>query len=365
MATSTSPRVVRVGAGRWSDRVIVRMVVGQQPLDWARRADALAHAFGARACRTTALAGRPGYVELQVGRADPLARVVAPPALGDVVDLDAIPVGVREDGHPWQVQVGGSHVLVAGCTGAGKGSVLWSLVRGVAPAVHAGLVELWVCDPKSGMELAAGAPLFARFAYTPTSMVELLEDAAGLMLDRCDRLRGVTRRHEPTVDEPAVVVVVDELAKLTAYETDRDLRRRASQALAVLLTQGRAPAVSVVAALQDPRKEVLPFRDLFPTRIALRMTEADQARMVLGNAAYERGAACERIPESLPGVGYVLLDGQQDPTRVRAGWVTDDHIDALAHQYGPSSASSGAARRDLDLDRSPGDLVIDLTGRSS
>jgi S-DNA-T family DNA segregation ATPase FtsK/SpoIIIE len=36
------PRVVRVRAGRYVDRVTVRMVVGQQPADWERRSDALA-----------------------------------------------------------------------------------------------------------------------------------------------------------------------------------------------------------------------------------------------------------------------------------------------------------------------------------
>ncbi len=142
------PRVVRVRAGRWSDHIVVRMVAGQQPLDWARRSDALAHAFGARCCQTTALAGRPGYLELTVGRADPLVRIVAPPDPKATVDLDAVSVGAREDGQPWRLQVGGSHVLVAGCTGAGKGSVLWSLIHGLAPAVHAGVVELWVCDPR-------------------------------------------------------------------------------------------------------------------------------------------------------------------------------------------------------------------------
>jgi S-DNA-T family DNA segregation ATPase FtsK/SpoIIIE len=221
------PRVVRVRAGRHVDRVTVRMVIGQHPADWARRSDALAHAFGARTCR--ALAGRPGYIELQVGRADPLAEVV--PALpiadsADAVDLTDIPVGVREDGQPWTLRLGGSHVLVGGCVGAGKSSVIWSLVRGLAPAVRDGLVELWVCDPKGGMELAAGTPLFTRFAWTPLGMVELLEDAAALMEARCDRFRGVTRLHAPTVDEPAVVVILDEVARLTAYEPDSALRKR-------------------------------------------------------------------------------------------------------------------------------------------
>jgi S-DNA-T family DNA segregation ATPase FtsK/SpoIIIE len=357
------PRVVRVRAGRWADRVVVRMVAGQQPADWAKRSEALAHAFGARSCRVTALAGRPGYAVLQVGRADPLAEVVPALPIPDTaaaVDMTDVPVGVREDGEPWTLRLGGSHVLVGGAVGAGKSSVIWSLVRALAPAVRDGLVQLWVCDPKGGMELAAGAPLFTRFAWTPAAMVELLEDAAALMEARCDRLRGVTRVHTPTVEEPAVVVIVDEVARLTAYEPDNALRKRTHQAMATMLTLGRAPAVSVLAALQDPRKEVIPLRDLFPTRVSLRTTEREQVGFVLGATAHERGAVCERIPRAMPGVGYVLLDGDQDPTRVRAAWVDDDDIAHLADAYRPGAApATSPAVEDL------ADVVIDLTDRAA
>ena len=119
------PRVVRVRAGRNFDRVRVRIVAGQQPEDWARRADALAHAFGARSCQVTALAGRPGCVELAIGRRDPLAAVVPALTVLETVDLDGVPVGVTEAGEPWRLSVaGGAHTLLAGCTGSGKGSVV-------------------------------------------------------------------------------------------------------------------------------------------------------------------------------------------------------------------------------------------------
>ena len=44
-------------------------------------------------------------------------------------------------------------------------------------------------------------------------------------------------------------------------------------ALATLTTQGRAVGYCVVAALQDPRKDVLTIRNLFPDRIAMRLDE--------------------------------------------------------------------------------------------
>ncbi|MGH3365672.1 MAG: hypothetical protein ACRDOY_00525 [Nocardioidaceae bacterium] len=138
---------------------------------------------------------------------------------------------------------------------------------------------------------------------------------------------------EPTPEEPLIVVVVDELASLTAYLTDRDTKKRISAALSLLLSQGRAVGVLVVAALQDPRKDVLPARDLFPTRIALRLTEPEQVDMVLGDGARKRGARCDQIPEALPGVGYVVLDGVAEPLRVRFAYLTDQHICVLADTY--------------------------------
>jgi S-DNA-T family DNA segregation ATPase FtsK/SpoIIIE len=345
------PRVVRVRAGRWSDRVVVRMLAGQHPADWARRTDALAHAFGARSCLVGEIPTRPGYLALTVGRADPLAAIVPPVPVPEPVDLEAVPVGRREDGDPWTVRVRGSHTLIAGATGAGKGSVLWSLIRGLAPAVRDGLVRLWVLDPKGGMELTAGAPLFARFCHdSAAEMATVLEGAVTVMQARAARLRGVTRLHEPTVDEPLIVIVVDELASLTAY-ADRDDKRRISAALPLLLSQGRAVGVVVVAALQDPRKEVLPFRDLFPTRIALALVEAEQTDLVLGRGARARGADCSRIPLSTPGVGWVWCDGEPQPARVRASWLGDDGIAGMVGAYTP-----GAPPQDGD-----GLVVIDLT----
>jgi DNA segregation ATPase FtsK/SpoIIIE, S-DNA-T family len=341
---------VRVRAGRYTDLVTVRMVAGQHPEDWSRSLDALAHAFGARSCQVRTVGRRPGYVHLVVGRIDPLAPVVVLPA-PESVDLAAVPVGIREDGTPWTARLRGSHTLVAGTTGAGKGSVLWSLIRGLGPAVRVGLVRLWVLDPKGGMELAAGAPLFDRFAHDgAAAMAEVLEDAVAVMQARAGRLRGVTRLHEPNVDEPLIVVLVDELASLTAY-AERDDRRRIGAALSLLLSQGRAVGVVVVAALQDPRKEVLPFRDLFPTRIALALVEAEQTDLVLGRGARVRGADCSRIPLTTPGVGWVWCDGENEPTRVRAGWVSDDDIAAMVAAYRPGGVED--------------DVVVDLSERRS
>ena len=129
--------------------------------------------------------------------------------------------------------------------------------------------------------------------------------------------------------------MIDEIASLTAYITDRKIKLEVEQLLGLLLTQGRAVGVSVVACVQDPSKDVLALRQLFPTRVALRLTEATQAAMVLGHAARDRGAVCEQIPDSSPGVAYVAEDGSAEVARVRAFYVTDADIRRIASDYRP------------------------------
>jgi FtsK/SpoIIIE family len=191
----------RVRSDRWCDRVKVRLLAGQHPGMYEDRADHLAHTFGARACRVQWT--KPGRVTLVFQRRDPLAEVVPDLPIPKDPDLRDLPVGRLEDGTSWTVPLAGSHVLVGGSTGAGKGSLIWSLIRAAAPCVHDGTVQLWCVDPKGGMELSAGEAMFTRFAYDdPADMADLLDDAVALLRERATRLRGVTRKHTPSGIEP-------------------------------------------------------------------------------------------------------------------------------------------------------------------
>jgi S-DNA-T family DNA segregation ATPase FtsK/SpoIIIE len=324
-------RVRRAGA---VDLVRVGLVTGQAPADFEARAENLAHAFGARLCRIRTAA--PGVVVLELVRADTLADPIpALPVTGEV-DLTGLPVGRCEDGTPWRLRLAATHVLIAGATGSGKGSVIWSLIRALLPAIAAGWVQVWALDPKR-MELSFGRALFHRYACQAAAMVELLEAAAAEMHDRADRFGGRTRTFTPTGEFPFLVLVVDELAFITAYQPERDLRKRAEAAIATLTSQGRSVGVCVVGALQDPRKDVISLRNLFSTRIALRLDESDQVDMVLGDGARDRGALADQIspdPWTGAGVGYVRLEASPDPVRVRAAYITDADIIAMADAIG-------------------------------
>jgi S-DNA-T family DNA segregation ATPase FtsK/SpoIIIE len=330
------PVLGKVTTTRFTDRVHVRLVSGQSVDDFAARAPNLAHGFGAVLCRVRSAA--PGALVLEFVRRDALAAIIPAVPIGERADLRALPVGKREDGQPWTVQIHGTHVLIAGSTGAGKASLLWSLVRAMLPAIAAGLVRVHAADPKL-MELAYGRKIFdryGRYAADPEDIVALLENAVTEMQARAATFAGKQRDHTPTTEHPFVVILVDEVAFLTAYQPDRQLRDRVKAALATLTTQGRAVGFCVIAALQDPRKEVMSIRNLFPDRIAMRLDEPEQVDMVLGDGARDRGALADQIPNGPDhgaGVAYVRLETDPDPVRVRAAWVTDTDITAMAAEY--------------------------------
>jgi S-DNA-T family DNA segregation ATPase FtsK/SpoIIIE len=327
------PVLGKVTATKYTDRVHVRLVSGQSAADFAKCADNLAHGFRALLCRVRA--AKSGAVVLEFVRRDALAALVPALPVPDCPDLTALPVGRREDGLPWLIRLHGTHVLVAGATGAGKASLLWGLVRAMFPLMQTGLVRVLAADPKL-MELAYGRIIFdtyGAYAADPAAIAAMLDRAIADMQDRASRFAGRQRDHAPTVADPFTVVLVDEVAFLTAYQPDRKLRERIMNALATLTTQGRAVGYCVVAALQDPRKDVLAIRNLFPDRIAMRLDEPEQVDMMLGDGARDRGAACELIspdPATGAGVAFVRMEADPDPVRVRAGWVSDADIRALA-----------------------------------
>jgi DNA segregation ATPase FtsK/SpoIIIE, S-DNA-T family len=327
------PVLGKVTSTPYTDRVLTGIVSGQSPDDFARRAEALAHGFGALLCRVRS--ARPGWLVLEFVRRDALAVIIPALPIPVTADLKALAIGRREDGSLWLVRLHGTHLLVAGATGAGKASILWGLIRAMFSLLHAGLVRLLGADPKR-MELSYGREIFDTYgcyAADPAEIAAMLAQAVADMQARAEQLGGKQRDHTPSIEFPFVVIVVDEVAFLTAYHPDKGLRERIKADLATLTTQGRAVGYCVVAALQDPRKEVMSIRNLFPDRIAMRLDEPEQVDMVLGDGARDRGAAAELIssdPATGAGVAFVRLESDPDPVRVRAAWVTDEDIRAMA-----------------------------------
>jgi S-DNA-T family DNA segregation ATPase FtsK/SpoIIIE len=197
----------------------------------------------------------------------------------------------------------------------------------IAPAIRDGLVRVSGIDPK-GMELAYGRGIFHRYAVTGHQALDILDDLVAAMDARKTLFAGQVRTIPISTDYPLEIVEFDEIGALTKY-TDRKIRDAITEKVALLTTQGRALGFTVRGYVQEPTKDTVPVRELFPRRICLRVTAKSHVGMVLGEHAYERGAWANRIGESGPGTGYVWGEGLREPLRVRAGWVPDRVIKQL------------------------------------
>jgi S-DNA-T family DNA segregation ATPase FtsK/SpoIIIE len=334
-----APRVLRVRSATPSlDTLRVRLTRGQDLTLWTGRTEPLADAL--RAHRVAVARHRPGVLTVVVEREMPFRFPIPAPAIpssADAVDLAALPIGQDEYGHPFTLPVPGRHIAVAGASGSGKSSLIWSPLRAMGPAIRDGLVRVHVIDLKGGAETRRGRPLFHRHATTAADAIALLTDVRDEMKARQQHMadHGL-RRLDVSTATPLDVVIIDEMAMLTAYGERADVRE-ALRLLAEILTQGRACLTSVLGYVQEPTKDVVDVRDLFTTRICLGVTAASHVDMILGDGARERGALADEIPggDDHAGIGYVIDQRSRLPIRFRACLVTDAEIDELVRRCAP------------------------------
>jgi S-DNA-T family DNA segregation ATPase FtsK/SpoIIIE len=330
------PKLLRTEVSRTSLHLTVRARMGQTVDDLERAVPAIRDAARAHSARSVVIS--PGTLRIELVMREQLSTVgnATPPT---AVATKRVTLGRCENGLAWTLPLSGRHTLTVGCSGAGKGSVFWGIAGGLGPAVAAGLIHLVGIDLKYGIELSVGSGLFTKIATTEADAVETLAALEKLMNKRGTAMAGRTREHTPAASAPLVVLLIDELAGVTAYMSDPALRKEAATSLSRILTKGRALGIVVAAFLQDPRKEVLPMRGLFTQTIALRLRSRDEVTMVLGDGM-AAAAPAHRISPDTPGTGYVVAeDGQV--TRVRSDFWTDDQIRATAKQYGRTATTGG------------------------
>jgi DNA segregation ATPase FtsK/SpoIIIE, S-DNA-T family len=327
------PRVLGVRSGASWDEVRVRLVPGQRPEDFDDAARALAVARGAARCQVREL--RPRVVSIDFQRRNLLADTVWCRELAELADVPGSSIDLRkvwsgrtDYGTDWHRSLLGSHTLHAGVTGAGKGAQMWCPLVSIAPAIRDGLVRLSGIDPK-GMELAYGRRIFHRYGVTGKDALALLDDLIEDADKRKAEFAGRLRTVPITRENPLEIVEFDEIGALIRYIGDRKLREAITERVALLTTQGRALGYTVRDYVQEPTKDTVPVRELFPRRICLRVATKSHVGMVLGEQAHDRGAWANRIGEPEPGVGYLFGEGIREPLRIRGGWVPDETIKDL------------------------------------
>jgi S-DNA-T family DNA segregation ATPase FtsK/SpoIIIE len=346
--TDLIPRLLAVrSAAPFVDTLCVRLVRGQDVRAWIEQAPILADALGAH--RVAITRRRPGVLAVIIEHTMPFTHPLDAPAIPEHaadVNPDALDIGDLEDGAPFPLALRGKHLLVAGASGSGKGSLLWGPLRALAPWIRQGLVRVWCVDLKGGTETDRGAPLFHRWATTGDQAVALLTEFRDSMIRRQARMRRhKIRQNVITREAPWELLVIDEMAMLTAYGERNDVRA-AHRLLAECLTQGRAADHTVAGYVQEPTKDVVEVRELFTLRLCLAVTAASHVDMVLGDGARERGALADEIPTDPDhaGIGFLIDPRTRQPIRFRAGMTTDDDIDELVTRATPTRGSAPDGR---------------------
>jgi S-DNA-T family DNA segregation ATPase FtsK/SpoIIIE len=331
------PRIIRVRSHSPStETVYVRLLLGQTPKMWEEAAEALAGAL--RAERVGVERVRPQVIALIVQRTEPFTELIIPPDLptdSDAVNLANVYLGETEHGSDWYAPLIGQHWLISGATGSGKNSVTWMALRACAPLIRDGLVRVHVVNPK-GTELNALKPVSYRYAESDGDIVDVIQGFWATMQARKGVLAEQGRRtFEMSRQTPLDLLIIDELGAVTG-SGDRSLTRGAQAALPLILSQARALGGSVIGALQEPTKDVIPQRDLFSLRVCLRASSAGHVDMVLGEDMRRRGALADEIPNvpESAGIGFVVKQRSRTPMRVRAAYCDDTDIAELVHVAG-------------------------------
>jgi len=330
------PKLLATDVSRTSLRMTVRARMGQTVEDLERAVPAIRDAAGAHSARSVVVS--PGTLRIELVMREQLSTVgnAVPPT---AVATARVTLGRGENGSAWSLQLSGLHTLTVGCSGAGKGSVFWGIACGLGPAVASGVVRLVGIDLKYGIELSVGSDLFSKIAITEADAVETLAALEKLMDQRGHNMAGHSRQHSASRDTPLVVLLIDELAGLTNYLSDPAMCKAAKASLSRILSKGRGLGIVVAAFVQDPRKEIIPMRELFTQTIALRLRSRDEVAMVLGDGMVDKAPA-HRISPNQPGTGYVIAeDGQV--AKVRSDFWSDDQIRVTAKRCGRARTPGG------------------------
>lgn len=205
------------------------------------------------------LTGDAGRARILVVHDNPLREVqvfeelTLDPATGYVM------IGVHADGSParWRLWTPGSgvnHGMIAGTTGAGKSGLLNTLLAEIR---HSGRAVTMLADPEDGESLPEWQDNVNCFGGTVPKIRRMLQCAERVMDGRKRRRRGHRwvdeqgREHrgkgffDPTADDPAVYVIVEESPDVLA---DPECRR----IIAKLGKKGRKWGVAVIIVTQIP-----------------------------------------------------------------------------------------------------------------
>lgn len=200
--------------------------------------------------------------------------------------------------------LGSEHTLIAGTTGCGKSTLLNGMIADLLKSKAPSEARLILIDPKrSELQYLKDLPHTIGYADNVDKAVDLFAWAVREM-DR--RYRVIQEERSRVYRGSDIYIVIDEIHPMVLS------RRRGEvwQLLSLLLTQGRASGIHVIACTQCPNRACLPntINPLFTTRIGMRCVSPIESRQVIGFKG------CEALPKH--GRVLVVYEGALHEVRV-------------------------------------------------
>lgn len=321
-----------VDAWGWTARVILRKGTSTQQA--VNQIPAIESGLGLRpgSVRVFPDHARADRFILRVIEHDPHAAPIPWPGPATNTITRPAGIGLSEDGRAVSVLLLRRNALIGGTTGAGKSGVVNDIIAVLAACAD---VELWGIDLKGGMELQPWAECFHKLATTPREADELFREAVGRLDERAAQMAVEGKRiWEPTPDDPALVIIIDEYAELPdqSHECADSIARR-----------GRAVAVNLIAATQRPTQAAMgantAVRSQMDVRICLRVRERRDVDLILGQGAFNAGWRAHQLTK--PGEFLISDPEHTTPERHRAYLITDEQITRHAATCAATHSAGG------------------------
>lgn len=211
------------------------------------------------------------------------------------------------------------HTLIAGTTGCGKSVLLSEIITDILRSYAPNEARLYLIDPKkTELDRWKELPHVRGYADNPVGAVEILRRAVELMDCRYDILK---QNRQQKWSAGRVYVIIDELLPLMISPQVREIRRL----LTLLLTQGRAAGIVIIAATQAPNRKIIPAELVccFTTRVGMKCVFPIESRQIIGDKG------CELLPKH----GLVYIVSGCDLYRAAVELPRDNEIENIINHW--------------------------------
>jgi S-DNA-T family DNA segregation ATPase FtsK/SpoIIIE len=254
-------------------------------------------------------------------------------------------LGTDELGAKVNVTLAERNMLIGGEPGGGKSVALQLIVAHGALSPDCRLVLV------DGKRVELGLWRHAAQRFIGPSIDDAIDTLGWLqtMIDQRTEwlLDHCKRKITPDMGFPVYLVAVDEIAYFSATAGTGPKQKEFNALNRDIVARGRAPGIIAIEATQRPSADIIPtsLRDLFGYRWAFRCSTEASSDTILGHGWASKGYTAEDIDPQARGVSWLRAE-DGIPRRVKAAYLSDDHIIDLAAQAAairrkPSQATSG------------------------